>query len=313
MQDRKVDFLKAYFVFSKRERRALVVLCIMTAILIYVFKFNSDWMTGYEISPDEVLHAQKKFIPKNEDSINVAEETYLFQPEQYNQEKKSTDANKQGMLFVFNPNTADESEWEKLGVKASVIQTILKYKSKGGVFRKPEDLRRIFGLSPLLCEKLIPFVKIPEQKNNVSEKESDEHKYKKKEVLVNINHATVEEWKMLEGIGPGYAQRIFNFREKLGGFYSIEQVGETYGLPDSVFRKIKSKLVITSGPYKLIQLSVADEETLRKHPYIDYSTAHNIISYCKQHGVPESVSDLRNIASLHSAVLEKIAPYLSVK
>jgi competence protein ComEA len=313
MQDRKIELLKAYFVFSKRERRALVVLCIMTLILIYVFKFNSDWMTGYDISSDEVLLAQKKFVAKNEDSINVIEEKYLFQSEQYNHVKKFTDPNKQGMLFVFNPNTADKSDWEKLGVKASVIQTILKYKAKGGVFKKPEDLRRIFGLSPLLCEKLIPFVKIPEQKNKVPEKESDKHKYEKKEVLVNINHANIEEWKMLEGIGPGYAKRIFNFREKLGGFYSIEQVGETYGLPDSVFRKIKSKLVITSGPYKLIQLSVADEETLRKHPYIDYSTAQNIISYCKQHGIPESVSDLRNIASLHPKVLEKIAPYFSVK
>ena len=41
------------------------------------------------------------------------------------------------------------------------------------------------------------------------------------------------------GIGAKLASRIIHFRGKLGGFYQIEQVGETFGLPDSSFQKIK--------------------------------------------------------------------------
>ncbi|NJL77073.1 MAG: helix-hairpin-helix domain-containing protein, partial [Saprospiraceae bacterium] len=36
-----------------------------------------------------------------------------------------------------------------------------------------------------------------------------------------------------------YANRIVKFREALGGFASVEQVAETYQLPDSTFQKIK--------------------------------------------------------------------------
>ena len=57
--------------------------------------------------------------------------------------------------------------------------------------------------------------------------------------MVNINTADTSAFIALPGIGNKLALRIVNFRDKLGGFYSIDQIGETYGLPDSVFRKIK--------------------------------------------------------------------------
>ncbi len=216
-------------------------------------------------------------------------------------------------LFVFNPNTADEGTWLKLGVKESVVNTIMKYRGKGGLFRKPEDLRRIFGLSPSLCEKLIPFVSISEHQLSFSKPDSSFRKSRKAVIAININQATLEDWKTLEGIGPGYAQRIINFREKLGGFYSLEQVAETYGLPDTVFQKIKPRLVFSNGPYRTINLNEVTSDELKKHPYIDVRTANNIVSYRSQHGAFESVTELKKIVSLPSDIYEKIHLYLNVK
>jgi len=216
-------------------------------------------------------------------------------------------------LFIFNPNTANKEIWLKLGVKESVVNTIMKFRDKGGFFRNPEDLRRVFGLSPAMCETLIPYVSIPEQKFTSSKPNSGFRKSGKLFKTININQATLEDWKMLDGIGPGYAQRIINFREKLGGFYSIEQVAETYGLPDSVFQKIKTSIVFSNGPYRIIYLNEASTEDLKKHPYIDVRTANNIVSYRSQHGAFESVADLKKIVSLSPDIYEKIQHYLSIK
>ena len=60
--------------------------------------------------------------------------------------------------------------------------------------------------------------------------------------IIDVNTADTSAFISLPGIGSKLAARIVTFREKLGGFYSVEQIGETYGLPDSTFQKIKQWL-----------------------------------------------------------------------
>jgi competence ComEA-like helix-hairpin-helix protein len=64
--------------------------------------------------------------------------------------------------------------------------------------------------------------------------------------MVDINTADTTTWIALPGIGSKLSQRIVNFREKLGGFYKVEQVGETFGLADSTFKRLNQywKLVL---------------------------------------------------------------------
>jgi len=304
---------KAYFVFTKRERRALFILFMIVFILI---------LLSNQILKKPLV--ANKFIPTYK-SVNTVRpekkdeyEPAIFSANHHHTKKQSqyyerrSSYNKTS-LFIFNPNTANKGVWLKLGVKESVVNTIMKYRDKGGFFRNPEDLRRVFGLSPAMCETLIPYVSIPEQKFTSSKPNSGFRKSGKLFKTININQATLEDWKMLDGIGPGYAQRIINFREKLGGFYSIEQVAETYGLPDSVFQKIKTSIVFSNGPYRIIYLNEASTEDLKKHPYIDVRTANNIVSYRSQHGAFESVADLKKIVSLSPDIYEKIQHYLSIK
>jgi competence protein ComEA len=55
---------------------------------------------------------------------------------------------------------------------------------------------------------------------------------------IDINTATAEEWKALPGIGEVLANRIIKFRERIGGFVSMEQLHKTYGISDSVFWRL---------------------------------------------------------------------------
>jgi competence ComEA-like helix-hairpin-helix protein len=91
----------------------------------------------------------------------------------------------------------------------------------------------------------------------------------------------------------------------------VEQIGETYGLPDSTFQKIKPFLNAGAAEIKKININTATKDELKAHPYIRWNLANAIVEYRNQHGTFNSVDDLKNIALIDEEVMAKIAPYLA--
>jgi competence protein ComEA len=139
------------------------------------------------------------------------------------------------------------TEWKRLGIADKTIRTIVNYRSKGGKFRSAEDLRKIWGFKKEDAERLIPFVQMEVNEQPAKPKNDLPGPQPKQPVIrnipkeIDINTATAEEWKALPGIGEVLANRIIKFRERIGGFVSMEQLHKTYGISDSVFQLI--------GPY----------------------------------------------------------------
>lgn len=136
-------------------------------------------------------------------------------------------------------------------------------------------------------------------------------KYKPNYQKLDVNASDVIDWEALPGIGPYYAKLITNFRNKLGGFTSIEQVGETWRLPDSTFLLIKSRLVL-SPVYQKIDINHASEETLKAHPYINWRQAAVLVNYRQEHGPFNSLEELRSVRAFEEPWIEKILPYLTL-
>ena len=61
---------------------------------------------------------------------------------------------------------------------------------------------------------------------------------------ININQAGAEELMTLPGIGESKAADIIRYREENGGFERIEDIMNISGIKESVFSKIKDKIVI---------------------------------------------------------------------
>ena len=116
----------------------------------------------------------------------------------------------------------------------------------------------------------------------------------------------------LPGIGSKLAQRIITFRDKLGGFYKIEQVAETFALPDSTFQKIKNRLLLANTALKQININTATLDELKSHPYLRYAIANAIVQYRAQHGNFNSISDLKKMALVTDELFTKAAPYLKI-
>jgi competence ComEA-like helix-hairpin-helix protein len=232
--------------------------------------------------------------------------------------------------FYFDPNTATKEDFILLGLSPKVSQTILNYRAKGGKFYKKEDLKKLYTLRQEDYTRLEAWVQITslpvagtasgqaENEANArlaSEKSTSPSlhfpsKEKKMPVAVDINRATTEEWQQLKGVGPAFSRRIINFREKLGGFYSVEQVGETYGLPDSTFQQILPQLQ-ASPVFRKINVNSATLELLKTHPYISHLQATTLLNYRQQHGSLTGIESLKKIKVFSEQDIARLEPYFS--
>lgn len=243
---------------------------------------------------------------------------FIFNNEKSSPSSKATPESKTPIsYFQFDPNTADKSQLIELGIPQKAASTIINYRSKGGKFHKAEDLLKIYGFPKDVYRNLEPYIIIPttEQNNEKeTEKTTTKNEYKKEKavnVTININTAAPEGWQKLNGIGPAYSKRIVKFRDALGGFYSTQQIAETYGLPDSVFQKIAPQLQIDpSFQCAKININTASIDELKAHPYIDRKKASILFNYRKNHGPFNNIDDVKKVKVMKEKDIQKLKAYL---
>jgi DNA uptake protein ComE-like DNA-binding protein len=314
-----------FFLFNRKERRGIYILLVIITGMWMIPGYFSSPVTP--ISVDELI-----LIEQARDTLLARGKSTGQFSKKYGTELDTENGTGNGSvkynarftpksLFIFDPNTASAADWQKLGLPGKTIATLQKYLSKGGRIRKPEDLQKIYGFPEEAYEKLHSFVRIKENeasdKINAAYKFQDKPQYTRKPTEIQrvfINSADSIQWEALPGIGPKLASRIILFRKRLGGFSSIRQVAETYGLPDSTFQKIMPYLEADNltSPITL-DINNASQEELQAHPYLSYQLAKSIIAYRNQHGPFTQKDELRKLALMTPELFNKIAPYISTR
>lgn len=310
-----------YFTFTRRERVGiiLILMAIIIAIISPSLFIKKDGKKPE--TPDATwIAAIKKLEQKETNSETGNYDDNQTNAYQYDHSRANSINKPAGELFYFDPNSLSNEGWKKLGLREKTIKTIENYRNKGGIFKKTEDLQRVYGLRKNEYERLAPFIKIQvETKEKTAEslvsKNSANRNYihatpAPRFLSVDINSADTSAFIALPGIGGKLAARIINFREKLGGFYSIEQVRETFGLPDSMFQKIKKNLALKTNTIKKININTATTDELKSHPYIKWNIANTLIAYRNEHGAFSNTEDVKKIMTITDDIYKKIAPYL---
>jgi competence ComEA-like helix-hairpin-helix protein len=127
---------------------------------------------------------------------------------------------------------------------------------------------------------------------------------------IDINTADSAAWVALNGIGPGFAKRIMTYREKLGGFYQVDQLKEVYGLDSLWVKENKALLKVGAGVYRFLAINQVEWKDF-KHPYLPYGQSKVVLAYRKQHGVLKDFEALEKIQLLDLVAWKRLKPYLS--
>jgi competence protein ComEA len=317
---RWTEIVRDYLTFTRRDRIGVIVILTILILVFFLPALASRGRSKPIATDTSWMVAMKRLeVRENENKNNQ----YADYSSNYQYDRSATNYNskRKGELFYFDPNTLSTEGWQKLGLRDKTIRTIQNYLSKGGHFRKPGDLQNIYGLFPNEFERIAPYIKIESTSTNnykdFADKTTNETQptktYTPRYTVVDINSGDTTAFIALPGIGSKLAARIVNFRDKLGGFYSINQVGETFGLPDSTFQKIKQYLKFENTSIRKININTATVDELKTHPYIKYSLANPIVAYRKEHGLFTKVDDLKKLMVITDDIYNKIAPYLSVQ
>jgi competence protein ComEA len=304
------SYLFNFFHFNKQERNGVFVLCMIIVVLFAIriiipFIGNNNNNVQF-LTINAQPPAPKLDIKDNDDGIKG------FNKSKFN----STESNHltSHQRFVFNPNTVTAEDAQKLGFSKKLSATLINFRNKGGKFFKPQDLKKLYGLSPRLYEELENYVLIPQKEYKrdssfVSKFPTYEKKVYTKE-LVELNTADSLSIVYLKGIGPGFTKRIIKYRTMLGGFHSVNQLKEVYGMTDSLFLSLSSQIKLDPKALAKIPINAIDFNSLRKHPYFNFQLAQAVVNFRSKHG-KLTEEDIKNLGIFNEEKLRLILPYLS--
>ena len=160
--------------------------------------------------------------------------------------------------FRFNPNTVSIEDLMRLGFSEKQAQAIDNYRQKGGRFRRPSDFARSYVVSDSVFARLEPYIVIPK---------------------TDINRADSATLDALPGIGPYFARKIIEYRQRLGGYSYKEQLLDIYNFDQEKYNAL-SDLISCSKPSTPFRLWTLPEDSLRLHPYIrTRQAAHSIVLF----------------------------------
>lgn len=306
------NVFRVYFTFDARERRGIMVLIGLALLSLLITPLYRIFHREQPHDFDQFKAAIDSFEASLKKSKLTADADSFSGFVDFDRDPVTANASGIPEVFNFDPNTATKEELFRLGLSPRAVNAIISYRSKGGSFRRKEDLQKIYGVTKQDYLRLEPFISIEQVSDEYSRavtsgKESSPQVVV--EATVDLNKADSLELISLPGIGQVLSSRIIKYRTRLGGFYSVEQLKEVYGLKPETYDVVKTRVSVNPTDIEKVAINSAGVEELKKHPYFR-DIAVPVISYRDQHGAYRSPADLENIDVITAEMLKKIAPYL---
>ena len=220
-------------------------------------------------------------------------------------------------MQMFDPNTVDSMTLLHLGFKPWQAKNMLKYRAKGGKYRKKEDLKKLYGMTDSMYLALTPYIYIKDSivvdSARIDSVRTDSlpiWKSTKKDTILNLRTADTTELKLIRGIGSYRAKMIVRYREQLGGYAQVEQIMEARGMDKVIADSILPHFYIDSVVVNKIPINHIRPEVLQRHPYLNFEQAKAIYEYRRKHIRIKSAEELKKIKGLSPTDIEKILIYL---
>ncbi|HRN98209.1 MAG TPA: helix-hairpin-helix domain-containing protein [Flavobacterium sp.] len=278
--------MKTYLSFTRSQRAGLLILFAAVVGLQVVIAL-------VEFSPDEIQEDQSwTSLQKEIDSLKAARLT--FKPR----------------MYPFNPNFITDYRGHVLGLSVEQIDRLHAFRKEGKFVNSAKAFQQVTGISDSLLATLEPYFKFPDW---VQKKAKARDTYMKPPTVkrIDINLADKQELMAVYGIGDKLSDRILDTRAKLGGFVSMEQIREVWGLSDEVIAQLHQRfdVLVPLIPPK-INVNRASVAELAKFPYFRYALARKIVTARSMNGDFKSIEDISKVDGFPVEKKEIIAVYL---
>lgn len=286
-----------FFYLQKSDRRVILLLLgIIVAALAVGYFFDGE--------PEE---AAMEEVPAQKAEKQQHPKASYYQGEP-----------KQPELFPFDPNTADSTQLLRLGLQPWQVRNIYKYRAAGGIYREPSDFARLYGLTLKQYRQLEPYIRISEDyqpaarfiSKDVTMEERDTMRYPVKlqpQERIVLNTADTAQLRKVPGIGHYFARKIVEYRERLGGYVSVQQLLEIEDFPDTA---INYFIIPDDTQLRKLNLNRLSLNELKRHPYISFYQARAIVDYRRLHGPLESLQQLSLSRDFPPEAIRRLAPYV---
>ena len=283
---------KSYFQFTKSQRSGIILLVLLCIIFQFAYFFidfktvtnnskeKQEWL-AFQTDIDSLKQIKRDYIPK---------------------------------IYPFNPNFITDFKGYKLGMSVVEIDRLLNFRKTNKYVNSIQDFQNVTKVSDSLLNTMSPYFKFPDWVNNKKEYKSNYVPFEKnkiKIIILDINLATKEDLIKVYGIGPALSDRILKIKDLLGGFVSMEQMNDVWGLSPEVIENLNKNFKISVLPkVKKVDINNASIKELMLFPYFKYALAKAIVTHRSMNGDFKNNADLTKINGFPNEKLNIISLYL---
>ena len=294
-----MNILKSHFWYHKSQRNGIFIVVLLILILqsiIFFVDFSSedvDFLDSIQVSK----------IRKQIDSLKAIEK-----------------AHRTPKIVPFNPNYISDYKASQLGLSLAETDRLFLFREKNKFINSKREFQKITKVSDSLLAKIAPYFKFPDwvsrvnqqkQRNNKNSLKSNSISKNKTISTKDINKATKEDLRTVNGIGEKLSERIIKYRSKLQGFSFESQLHEVWGLKKEIIMRLFSIFTIIEKPIiKKRNINALTFKELLKNPYIDYDLCKKIFEYKDEIAEFQNISELKNIKDFPMAKYDRIVLYL---
>jgi len=294
------SFFNDYLNLNRSERKALYF------IILLILIFGMINLTIPYVKMQQTSDAAK-FLKEIKQFNHQVAQTEVEPTDEFNIYEEEFSSKKYS-LFYFDPNAIGFNEWKKLGVSDYSARWLENYKKKGGKFRKPDDLKRFQGINDVWYNQIKDYITIESPI-----KDNKELKAEVQPILLDLNKAEKDDLMRIKGIGNTFSDRIIKYRNVLGGYYSVVQLSEVYGIDSIMYLNLKQYFEVKNPEIVKIPINLSDNKQLSAHPYIDFQQANGIINYRNKNGPYNTVDELLKTGVFNDTMLlNRLRPYLKL-
>lgn len=260
------------------------------------FEIKEDLASCYTVS-EEMYRMLEPYIVIGEEFALRKFEPRDYPTRRYDTTRRTRYKRDTIALTPLNLDTATVGYLSKIGFSVRQAEVLVKYRDMRGGLRSIDEVAECYVVSDEMVERLRPYL-VFESKEPTAPS------------LIELNSADSATLVAIRGIGAKTAKAIIDYRNRLGGFYRIEQLSEVRGITEQNYERIVQQIWCDSCEIQKISVIFAPAEVLAKHPYLPPQKLRKLLKQRQLKGGWTTIEEMINddIFSVDEAA--RIAPYL---